>query len=443
MPFGIFPSRMRIHSALIKEKLNLGGGKNGRKKKSIAEKSSWAAAFTVASVWFGTHVGGGFASGNQVIQYYSQYGITAAIYPLFSMGILAVVIGIYTRFAKLNGFNNYKDTFRAAYPKPWMEIFFEIFYIVIILAAVASAVSGAGNVLTNFLGLEYAGSVKVIANLIIVAVLIILTIFGVKLVIAASTVLSIGIIITTIIMVITGLAANVDAIAQSYLDSGAITELSDYTHNAGAAIWRGIFIYLSFQCVSIAPMISASEEMSIKGMKRASILGGLMNGIALALSGLMLYKWYPLLNALQQAKVSGFEKCLNIPNQTVLTLVGIKWILVIFSILLICAFISTCVTLVYSMVQRFQAYCFPKTIKSQKLRGVIIGAITIAICFSLSLLGLTNIIKYAYGYDGYYALFVIVIPAFIWVLPKNRKLMKERAAAESAVKEEAAPATNT
>lgn len=30
-------------------------------------KSSRAAAFTVASVWFGTHVGAGFATGNQVV----------------------------------------------------------------------------------------------------------------------------------------------------------------------------------------------------------------------------------------------------------------------------------------------------------------------------------------------------------------------------------------
>ena len=40
-------------------------------------KSSWAAAFTVASVWFGTHVGAGFATGNQVVNYFVQYGWTA------------------------------------------------------------------------------------------------------------------------------------------------------------------------------------------------------------------------------------------------------------------------------------------------------------------------------------------------------------------------------
>ena len=39
-------------------------------------KSSWAAAFTVASVWFGTHVGAGFATGNQVVNYFVQYGLS-------------------------------------------------------------------------------------------------------------------------------------------------------------------------------------------------------------------------------------------------------------------------------------------------------------------------------------------------------------------------------
>ena len=41
---------------------------------STASKAGWGTAFSVASVWFGTHVGGGFATGNQAIQYYVQYG---------------------------------------------------------------------------------------------------------------------------------------------------------------------------------------------------------------------------------------------------------------------------------------------------------------------------------------------------------------------------------
>ena len=127
-------------------------------------KSSWAAAFTVASVWFGTHVGAGFATGNQVVNYFVQYGWTAAIFPLLAMGILAVVMYIMMKFAKLNGFDNYKDTYRALYPKPWMEIFFEIFYIIIILAAVASCVDGAGGIVKSLIDLP-----DIICNLVIIA----------------------------------------------------------------------------------------------------------------------------------------------------------------------------------------------------------------------------------------------------------------------------------
>ncbi len=389
---------------------------------SAGTKASWAAAFTVASVWFGTHVGGGFASGNQIIQFYSQYGITAVVYPLLSMGLLAVVMYIYMHFAKLNGFDNYKDTFSALYPKPQMEVLFEIFYIIIVLAAMASAVAGAGNVFANFLGLDYAGATKVLCNLLIVVILIILTIFGIKLVIAASTVLSVAILIVTAIMVITGLSADFTAISQKLMTENNIASMTPYTNAPALAIWKGVIIYASFQCVSIAPMIAAATELNQKGVKRAAILGGIMNGGALAVCGLMLWKWYPLLSALKEAGVDGFTKCLNIPNQTILTIINIKWIIVLFSVLLFCAFVSTCVTLVYSMIQRFQGHFFAKSIQNEKVRSICVGAITIGVCFAVSLLGLTNIIKYAYGYSGYYSFVIIIIPAFIWGIPKCKKL---------------------
>ena len=400
-------------------------------------KSTWAAAFTVASVWFGTHVGGGFASGNQVIQYYSNYGYTSVIFPILAMGLLAVVMYIMMKFAKLSGFTNYKDTYAALYPKPWMEIFFEIFYIIIVLAAMASAVAGAGEVLANFIGVPYVGAGKVTMNLVIVAVLIILTIFGIKLVRAASTVLSVAIIVITALLVIFGLTVDYDSIA-AQLTSQYNVELAEYTNATATAIWKGVLVYAAFQCVSIPPMIAAANELSLKGVKKANILGWLMNGLALAASGWMLTKWYPLLASLQSAgkeflaanptatvatdPIVAYANALGIPNQTVLDLIGIKWLLVAFSVLLFCAFMSTCVTLVYTMIQRFEGKFFPNTIKNDKLRGTIVAGLVIAICFAISLLGLTDIVKYAYGYDGYYSIVVIVIPAFIWGIPKIKKL---------------------
>lgn len=387
--------------------------------------SSWGVAFTVASVWFGTHVGGGFASGNQVVGYFSKYGpITAMLFPLLAMGILAYVMHITLKFARLNGFTNYKDTYEALYPHPKMEILFEIFYIIIILAAVAAAVAGAGEVVANFMGLQYVGTVRLLCNLAVVALLILLSIFGVKLVAAASTVLSIGIMITTALIVVLGVIAANDGTLVALLEQYKV-QVAPYDNNIGMAIWRGIIIYAAFQCVSIPAMIAASGEMTTKGTSRACFLGWLMNGIALGASGYMLAKWYPLLAALKAAGVEGFKNALGIPNQTVIKLAGLDMLGFAFSVLLFCAFVSTCVTLIFTMVQRFQGKLSPSAIKSEKLRSIIVAAIVIAICFSISLLGLTTITTKLYGYDGYYAILVILLPTFIWGIPKVRKLEAE------------------
>lgn len=232
-------------------------------------KSSWAAAFTVASVWFGTHVGAGFATGNQVVNYFVQYGWTAAIFPLLAMGILAVVMYIMMKFAKLSGFDNYKDTYRALYPKPWMEVFFEIFYIIIILAAVASCVDGAGGIVKSLVDLP-----DIICNLVIIALLILLSIFGVDLIIKASTVLSTAILIVTAILVIMGFVVPIDAVAQELATENAayaaIPAIADVTSQKGLeGVWRGVFVYAAFQCVSVPAMIAASTELTHKGVKRA------------------------------------------------------------------------------------------------------------------------------------------------------------------------------
>ena len=61
----------------------------------------------------------------------------------------------------------------------------------------------------------------------------------------------------------------------------------------------------------------------------------------------------------------------------------------------------------------------------QTLRSVIVAVVAIALCFSISLLGLTTITTKVYGYMGYYSLLVVVLPAFIWGISKNRKLEAE------------------
>ena len=369
---------------------------------NTALKSSWAAAFTVASVWFGTHVGGGFATGNQVISYFVQYGITAVIWPLLSMGLLAYVMYVIARFARLRGLTNYKDTFCELYPNPKMEILFEIFYVVIILAAVAAAVSGAANLVVKYLGLPY-----VVSCLVVIAMLVVLSIFGIKLIIAVSTFLSAAILVIVAAMFIVGMT-------NAPLSVGDAVAATPVNH-AGWAFFRGVPVYAAFQCVSIPSFIAASTTVTNnKGVKKAAILGGVMNGVALAASALMLICWYPSIAEAGE---------LTLPNLFVCTSVGWTWLTAIYSLLLFCAFVSTSVTLVFSLIDRFHGK-LPESIPTPA-RKVAVGVVVIALCFAVSLLGLSTIISKVYGYCGYYGIVVIIIPVLIWGNIKNKQWFAE------------------
>ena len=373
-------------------------------EKSAVTNGTLAAGFSVASVWFGTHVGAGFATGNQVLSYYVNYGWTAAIYPLISMGVLAYVIYVIMKFARLRGLDNYNDTFRELWqPYPQLAISFEIFYIIIILAAVAAAINGAALLVQEFVpALGIVGSTIIVA-----AVLILLCLFGVKLIIAASTVLTVGIIVTAGLMIIVGISNRPDAVFDAF---------SQPLNNPGEGFWRGVVIYCGFQCVSIPPMIAAAVTLNQKGVKKAGILGGIMNGGMLALSGLMLLGWKDdIIAAGQQA----------LPNLFICNEIGWSWLVACYSILLFCAFISTCVTLIYTMILRIDKKFFVRSNIHEKVRMSVIGVVMVAICMSLSFISISDIITYAYGYDGYLALVAIVIPVIIIGNIKNKKYVKE------------------
>ena len=403
-------------------------------------KSSWAYAFTIASMWFGTHVGAGFATGNQVVGYFSKYGVIASLFPILAMGILAYVMYIYMSYAKCKGFTSYKDVFKSVYPKPWMEVFFEIFYIVIILAAVAGCITGAAQIIASIVGEANYGAagfegITWTFNIVATVGIILLCIFGVNLIRILSTGLTVAIITTAIIVGVVGLAMS--GTIDSILAANPQIEAAFHVNNMGEAAWRGIIIYAAFQCVSLPTMISGSEGLSLKGVKRAAILGWIMNGGILAFSAVMLSKWYPLLQGMANAGPEVYSAMVNIggvptaiPNLTILTLTGMKGLYIAYNVLLFCAFISTSITLVFSMINRFSPLLTPQLVKNEKVGNFMVGAVVLALCLMIAPLGLTKITTMLYGYDGYLAVAVIFLPALIWALPAVKKMKAEMAIEE-------------
>ena len=66
-------------------------------------------------------------------------------------------------------------------------------------------------------------------------------------------------------------------------------------------------------------------------------------------------------------------------------------------------------------------------IQSAPVRSAIVSAFIIILSMTISMAGLTNIIKYGYGYCGYLGIAVVVVPFLTVGAYKNRKYCKEHA----------------
>lgn len=373
----------------------------------ISKKASFGTLFSVASVWFGSHAGGGFATGNQATQYYVQYGWYAPIMALAAMAVLAVVLRNIIVMANNHGFTNYKDVFEHVYaPYSKLEILFEIYFYIIVICAVSAAIAGAATLLVDY-GIPYGVGVALIGIAVLVMVM-----FGAGLVAKASAVMSIIILVCVFTIYILGIAGRTEQLS-------AVMAAKEY-NSLGTAIWK-VFVYAGFQSVVVPAMIGTGVVLkNKKNATKACFIGFLMNGLALALSCVMLLAWYN----------TGADSYLATGNTALPTIyvcrqLGVGPLELVYAVALFLCFVSTCVTSVYGLIPRFQKSIKAFQTMDSKKSAFIIALIAIVISMSFSMVGLTNVIKYGYNYCGIFGVFIIVIP-FLTVGPKkNNAFLKE------------------
>ena len=86
---------------------------------------------------------------------------------------------------------------------------------------------------------------------------------------------------------------------------------------------------------------------------------------------------------------------------------------------------------IFGFVARFEKLRIFRGIKSAPVRSAIVSAFIIVLSMTISMAGLTNIIKYGYGYCGYLGIAVVVIPFLTVGVYKNHKYCREHAFADA------------
>lgn len=363
-------------------------------------------AFSMAAVWFATHCGGGFATGNQEVNYFVKFGWASAFLPFIAMIILGWAHRNALVLAKDYQTYNYKS-FGDALFHPYEKYFSKVFefgFIMLVACGVSTAIAGSGSLLTSTLNIPYGIGIVLVGSL-----LLALTIFGSSLVIKILNLKTYFLIITLLILCALGLNMGAFQFKQVIMTREA------FGTNFADAVWT-MMIYIGFQSFTVLPIISMAQQIkTTKECNYFMVFGTLLNGIFLALICVMLLGFSP--EILTE----------TLPVYYVSSHLGLSWLKVLYSIILLVGLLGTAISLVFSTVARFEPVLTKKNFTdSIRTRRIIISLLVIVSCTGISVFGLTNIVIKGYGSVGYIGLLFVLLPEILIGTVKIRNNARAR-----------------
>lgn len=377
---------------------------NGNKSKV----SFWK-TFSVAAVFFSSHAGGGFATGNQANVYFVGSGWAGILASILSMLLLSLVYREAMIMYRDRNLKNYKHLFQALFhPFDKLSILFDIFFNIMVLMVVATSISSAATAFKNYFDFNYYLAVIVLALLTLM-----LTMWGADLVRKVGTVMGLGIMFTALAIYLVGIFKGT-SFSETFSQDLATNGMS----NLPAAAWNGL-IYAGFQCVHLPTMLAVSVSLSNrKEVSRSMQFSFIVNALGLGLSTTMLYTW--------QSYYTSLEGGSSLPTLVSLEAMHMPILLTIYAVSLLLCLVSSAVTITFGFVGRFENTNLLKNVKSLTTKRAIISGSIIVISMLISMLGLDKIIKYGYGLNGYLAIAVVIIPLLTLGVYKNRQFRNEK-----------------
>ena len=370
------------------------------------KKTSFAACFALASAWFGTHCGSGFATGAQATSFWVKYGAHAIYLPILSAIIMAVVAGITWELSRVRKAANYRQ-FGDALFEPYDKIFgtiYEILFIAIMVMGVSAVFAGAGALLESWLSIPF-----IIGVILVIAATVLFTMFGTRVILSSASILSTILIVVITICTIIGMSSP-----QARL--GEVVSNWETEYSALPAIWSAI-LYASFQCVIVGATVNLTGGLqSSKDSKVGAIFGFLMNCGMMVLLTYMLLAFYP--------QTTGE----TLPVLAVLNTMNRPWLASAYSFMLLLAFLTTAISCIGSLVSRLEPVG-KKAIQNDNARRFVISLVIILICFGIAQFGLLNIIKKGYNAVGYLGIPFVILPT-LFIAP--RKIRQAKAAMKAA-----------
>ncbi|WP_313559334.1 YkvI family membrane protein [Ruminiclostridium cellobioparum] len=330
--------------------------------------------FKVAFLYMATIIGAGFASGQEIIQFFSMY-YAGGFFGIILAGLLFSIVGyvvlnkVYTE--RISSYDEFLFPMTGYFLGRLMEFIVMLFMACIMCVMVA----GLGNVLAELTGMEYRYCVAIGAAATLLAIMT-----NIKGIVTISSFLS-PVLIVGIIFV--GL----------YILASKDTSVFNISEKARVVTNNWVFsaiLYVSYN--TILSTVLMTRMLPYLKTGRVGKWGGIIGGGMLCITALVLnsalYSFYPH-SIISEIPVLGI-----IQNNS-------RLLSNIYSIILILAMYTSAVTAGYCLTERVST--------KMKISYKLVAAVICAVAIPMSSLGFSKLIATLYPVFGYLGLFLLFI----------------------------------
>jgi uncharacterized membrane protein YkvI len=348
----------------------------------MEQGTSWVRILKYAGAFTAFMIGSGFATGQEVMQFFTAYGILSIGGIFISMFLFAWSGATLMK----HGYENKEQDGNSAFQYYCGKIlgtFLEWFIPLFLFAVVVVMISGAGATMNQYFGLPHFVGAAIMTVLVMIS-----NMFGLKRLVDIIGSLGPVTIIFTIIIALFALAKNPGGLANASAAMSQVGELPKAT----SSWWLAGILYVAYNVTGSIPFLTEMGRGAAS--RKEAVLGAVVGAVALMTSGLLLN--------LALLSYIGDIASLSIPNLFFADMITPAFGF-IFSLILLCEIFSTAAPMLWVVANKFS--------KEGTNRNKILVLVFSVLAFFGGQLPFGMLIGTVYPYTGYLGILVLIIIA--------------------------------
>lgn len=354
-------------------------------------------SFGLASAWFGSNCGPGFASGQLAVTYFISYGWFGTWTCWICIGLIGIMLLITAEICRYCKCKTYMDFAHALYAPfgKYLAWMYELAIFIVVFVGGAATLAGAGQILESATGLPYLLCVAIFGIISSVVIM-----YGRTMVLKASSIFAVILFLTlgafSLVTIITQIDNIRFAMSTRWTPMEGMSWLPALLSACTFFLWQG------GTTSTVASLVS--EDSSRKSHLLFAIIGWLLNAASMCLICFALLGYGKEL-LLADAPI----------NNPVLWVIQNKTpsLFYIYFVAYFFALLSTAVPMFYSTAKRLDKALSSKWLGGdERKRLFALSTIIIIICALPTPLGLAQLVAKGMTWSGILSLVVIIIPVF-------------------------------